>query len=741
MSRPCPDRHTAFGALALAVLIACAFPSGLLPGLSAPAEAAPAKAGHAGAADRQHIVYFQGTDQELEIYKIYGRHEGPTIMILGGIQGDEPGGFMSADLYVDTALERGNLIVVPRANFKSIIAFDRGTVGDMNRKFTEARAGSKPAPDPDLEAVRVIKNLMAEADLFLNLHDGSGFYRHSWESEMANPGRYGQCIIADAEEYTVPATGRLIALGRDARRAVEMVNRAIPEDAYKFRFSNHDTLADDTRHAEQRASATFYALTVLGIPAFGIETSKQLPSLEMKIRQHNLAVNAFMEIFGVVPESPRVRLEPPELNFIVVSVEGHPLMAVRDGETLLVPKGAAVAVLHVAANYTRGLSADVMGLGGLNDMDTPLRVSSPTSVVVRRDNVQIGLVELGLLPPGSSVPRTVIPVRTEAPPAIVAAGGGLLPGQIPDEARPESPIATAALGGGIAGSAAAGGDTPRASEAAGAAAPPAADAEATAPGSGASVPTAGGSGASVPTAGGSGASVPVASGVLAGGAAGTQGTGRPQVSGPLSPPDGAGAVGAVTSFILEVDGRPVSLAPEETLSVRAGAKIRMVDISSPRPLPEGTVMNFKGFVGRQGDTTGNDKGTVCDTARDLLSYFALKGQGEFPVYQLGAENGKEILARAYVRITALRLDSAVFEKDGVEKTLKLAQRWHVPAGARLTLKEVRLAGGAPLEDLRITLGGRPVPADLPQEIVMPQIAVSLAVFSKGELAGKVVLFP
>jgi hypothetical protein len=214
------------------------------------------------------------------------------------------------------------------------------------------------------------------------------------------------------------------------------------------------------------------------------------------------------------------------------------------------------------------------------------------------------------------------------------------------------------------------------------------------------------------------------------------------VSGPLTPPEsGHGPHGAVTAFILEVDGKPVSLAPEETLSVRAGSKVLLVDISSPSPLPEGTVMNFKGFVGRRGDTTGNDQGTVCDTARDLLGFFALKDKGEFPTYQLGAENGKELLAKAYVQVTSLKLDSAVFVKDGAQKTLKLGQRWHVPAGSRITLKEVRLAGGAPLEDPRITLGGRPVSPDLPQALVMPQIAVSLAVFSKGELAGKVVLFP
>jgi predicted deacylase len=56
----------------------------------------------------------------LNIHKIYGKKPGPTLMLIGGIQGNEPGGFFSADLYADMSLEKGNLIVVPRANFYSI---------------------------------------------------------------------------------------------------------------------------------------------------------------------------------------------------------------------------------------------------------------------------------------------------------------------------------------------------------------------------------------------------------------------------------------------------------------------------------------------------------------------------------------------------------------------------------------------------------------------------------------------
>jgi len=80
--------------------------------------------------------FFHNTDYELNIYRINGKIPGKTILIIGGIQGDEPGGFLSADLYADMELVRGNLIVVPRANYYSIILNRRQVNEDMNRKFS-----------------------------------------------------------------------------------------------------------------------------------------------------------------------------------------------------------------------------------------------------------------------------------------------------------------------------------------------------------------------------------------------------------------------------------------------------------------------------------------------------------------------------------------------------------------------------------------------------------------------------
>lgn len=122
----------------------------------------------------KHEVYLEGTDYELHIFKIYGKEPGKKGLIVGGIQGDEPGGYLSADLYVDAWLDKGDLIIIPRANFKSIILFNRGIDGDMNRRFID----NKTKHEMD-QVVDIIQKLMSEVDFFLHLHDGSGFYSPS----------------------------------------------------------------------------------------------------------------------------------------------------------------------------------------------------------------------------------------------------------------------------------------------------------------------------------------------------------------------------------------------------------------------------------------------------------------------------------------------------------------------------------------------------------------------------------
>ena len=332
-------------------------------------------------AETVHKVYFKGEDSHLDVYFIKGANPGPTLLLLGGIQGDEPGGYLAADLYADAALRKGNLIVVPRANFMSIVKNTRGLHGDMNRKFA-----LEPNPsDRDIMLVSIIKDLMKRSDFFLNLHDGSGFYAPKWESSTRNPLRFGQSIIADAAKHIKP-DGQVLHMESLVENVLTRVNDQISDTRHHFRFNNHMTLAKDSPHKEQRLSATFHALTKVGIPAFGVETSKSITDFRLRVRYQTMVINAFLEECGIVLETPRIYLETPSLKFLVVSVNNRTPIVVKGEDVLKVEQGEVVKIIHVEANYPRGLTARYKGqTGRLDDVGHDVKITANNVIEVRKD--------------------------------------------------------------------------------------------------------------------------------------------------------------------------------------------------------------------------------------------------------------------------------------------------------------------------------------------------------------------
>jgi hypothetical protein len=347
----------------------------------------------------QQLTYFQGTEYELSVYKIFGVEKGKTVLIIGGIQGNEPGGYLAADLYVGMSLKKGNLIVVPRANFLSIIRDERGVNGDMNRKFADFFE-----QDHDNDIVGVLKKLIDESDYLLNLHDGVGFYSDTWESDLRNPTRYGQSIITDCEQYPAKKKNTILYLGDLARKVCAAVNAQIDIEDYHFRFNNHRTAESDTIHAEQRKSATYYALTHHEIPAFGIETSKNIDSYELRVKFQTMVINAFMKEFDIVPEHPKIYLDTPQLEYLVVTVNTANPLVVYNRQALHIQRGDFVEVSHIEANYDRGLSVDIVGVGNSNDYRKNLQIREPTEILVKKDKFDCGKVSL-LLEEISSAPR------------------------------------------------------------------------------------------------------------------------------------------------------------------------------------------------------------------------------------------------------------------------------------------------------------------------------------------------
>jgi predicted deacylase len=134
---------------------------------------------------------------DFTLHKLESGRAGTTLLVVGGIQGDEPGGFNAASLLAtEYKIRKGNVWVVPNLNFKSIIKRSRGVYGNLNRKFASIKS-----KDPEFNTIEKIKKIILDeqVDVILNLHDGSGFYRSRYVDPMHNPKRWGQSVIIDQE--------------------------------------------------------------------------------------------------------------------------------------------------------------------------------------------------------------------------------------------------------------------------------------------------------------------------------------------------------------------------------------------------------------------------------------------------------------------------------------------------------------------------------------------------------------
>lgn len=223
------------------------------------------------------------------LHKLESSQPGPTLLVIGGIQGDEPGGFTAASLLVtDYQVTRGNVWIVPNLNFKSIIKRSRGVHGDMNRKFK-----SISERDPEYEEVQKIKNIILDkqVDIVLNLHDGSGFYKKTYINKLHNPSRWGQSIIIDQDKINADKYGDLGAM---ASKVQGYINHHLANKNKYFYVKNTRTREGD---AEMEKTLTYFAINN-SRPAFGIEASKSFLTYERSY-YHLLAVEGFMKQMGI----------------------------------------------------------------------------------------------------------------------------------------------------------------------------------------------------------------------------------------------------------------------------------------------------------------------------------------------------------------------------------------------------------------------------------------------------------
>jgi hypothetical protein len=335
-------------------------------------------------------IYFKNSDHQLEVIRLNGKKPGLTVLIFGGIHGDEPGGYFSSEILSDIQLHKGNLIIVPRVNFPSIMLNRREVHGDMNRKFVS----HEEPDDPDIEVVRLLKGLMKEADVFINQHDAYGFHRETYISEKYNQSRYGQSLIIDSASFYSKKLQKEINLSEIGQRILKRVNLQIKNPDHHFGFWDHDSLDKNTKHPEMKRSATYFALTTFSIPAFGLETSKDLPTLYHKIKYQLVVLKEILHEFQLEFDFPEIKFKEPLLYWVELLKNNKEIIRVNGNTNLRLNPGDTIVIKNIFSNVESGLSANILNWGSINDMNKEFTFNSNATIQVKKNHLTIGKIYL-----------------------------------------------------------------------------------------------------------------------------------------------------------------------------------------------------------------------------------------------------------------------------------------------------------------------------------------------------------
>lgn len=141
------------------------------------------------------LIFFSLSHADVQLIKKENIDSNTTLLVIGGIHGDEPGGYFAASiLATHYKITSKNLWIIPNLNKESIIADNRGIHGDMNRKFSFVAK-----KDKDRTIIEEVKKIILsnQVSLVLNLHDGHGFYRQQDNGNIFNPNAWGQTCVID----------------------------------------------------------------------------------------------------------------------------------------------------------------------------------------------------------------------------------------------------------------------------------------------------------------------------------------------------------------------------------------------------------------------------------------------------------------------------------------------------------------------------------------------------------------
>lgn len=221
-----------------------------------------------------------GTQWETPWYITDSQVAGPTVLVVGGIHGNEPAGFRAAEQVRTWPIAKGKLIVIPKANRLGLAANLRWLPAfrndakqkDLNRNFQKAKNAKPLTP-----IAIAIWEFVAEQkpDWVFDLHEGFDFHRLNSKS-------VGSSVIAFPDQTDF------------AKLVLNAVNNKVKSDR---QFDLLD------KSGPVNGSLARACRIMLGANSFIFETTFKNQPVSTRTRQHRTMVSTALQKIGMINES------------------------------------------------------------------------------------------------------------------------------------------------------------------------------------------------------------------------------------------------------------------------------------------------------------------------------------------------------------------------------------------------------------------------------------------------------
>ncbi|MFP6866280.1 MAG: succinylglutamate desuccinylase/aspartoacylase family protein [Roseibacillus sp.] len=282
-----------------------------------------------------------GTEWETPYYLINSGQPGPTVLITGGVHGDEPAGARAAEQIRHWRIGKGRLVVVPRVNVPALTAGTRHMPGvekpllNLNRNFPRATGPNEARG----ELARALWSLVEkiEPDWVLDLHEGFHFHQ-------VNDASVGSTIIDANREEADEIIPRML----------KSINATISDQKKKF-----VRLRGSANGSLSRAANAH-----LGAAAMTLETTRREQPLSFRTRQHRIMVHTLLDHLGMI-EAGTPNLVTPSRGKSLLRVALYDAGGVGGNG----PRQLETVIKEIKPSFTWRISSGDIADGALQQFD------------------------------------------------------------------------------------------------------------------------------------------------------------------------------------------------------------------------------------------------------------------------------------------------------------------------------------------------------------------------------------